>query len=221
MTVTIDNHTSYSASGFLDTHTIADFECAGANAHLFVGVFYKDLDSITGIQAYANAMTMRSGSQTISNGVCGVEAWEYTLDVSGFNIVASQPSFKELAFTAVALGGVDQVTPTIGTPVLANSFTSTATTSYTGTVGNMLIAIVNVQGTRTLTASGVTLIDTFQPSSGIGACLIGYVEATGVSQTVGATITGGSTNWRISVVEVKAHAAPYNPAFANRRLLTI
>ena len=204
MGVTIDNDTTHSPAGYANTDTIAAFDCSGVDSRLFVGVFYKDTDSIAGVEADGNAMTLRSGSQNVQGGTAGVEVWEYTIDNASFDVTTSQPSYKEIAFTAVALAGVDQATPTIGTPVLGDGYNSDVSASYTGEVGNMLMVVINVQGTRTLTVSGITLIDTFQPASGIGACLIGYVEATGSAQTVGASITGGVTNWRISVVEVKA-----------------
>lgn len=203
MAVAVDNNTDYSAAGFNSTHTISGFDCSGTDSHLLVAAYLKENTSeLSSITADGNTMSRRG--QSGGGGVAGVEAFDYTINDASFDIVGNTPSFKELAYTAIALSGVDQSTPATGTPVTASGFSSAPSVSYTGTTGNELFLIVNVQGTRTLavTGTGNTLVSTFQPSSSIGACLVSHVTATGSSQTLGASVTGGDTNWHAVVVEV-------------------
>lgn len=201
MAIAIDNNSNYSASGFLNSHELTGFQCNGSNSQLLVTAFYKDVGALDNVQANGNNMSRRGVN--VGGGVAGVEAFDYTISNASFTIDGLMSTFKELAYTAVALSGVDQSTPTTGTPVTDDGFGSTATASYTGTSGNMLFVMVNIQGTQTLTASGVTEIANFSPSSSIGDCFCGYVEADGTAQTIGCTL-GGSTNWRLTIVEVVA-----------------
>ncbi len=206
MAVAIDNNTNYSASGFLNSHQLTAFDCSGTDSQLLVAAYLKeDTVELDNIQANSNNMSRRG--QVGGGGVGGVEAFDYTISNASFTIDGLMANYKELAYTAIALSGVDQTTPTTGTPTTSSGYSSTCTASHTGTSGNMLFAIVNVQGSRTLSASNVTEIANFSPSSSIGDCFCGYVEATGSSQTIGATLTGGDTNWYLSIVEIAAAAA--------------
>ena len=215
MAVAVDNSSNYTASDFLSSHQLTGFQCNGTDSQLLVTAFYKDVGALSNITANGNNMSRRGVN--IQEGVAGTEAFDYTISNASFTIDGLMPSFKELAYTAIALSGVDQTTPTTGTPVTSSGFGTTATASYTGTSGNLLVAMVNVQDTRTLTTSGLTQIANFKPASSIGSCFCGYVTATGSSQTVGCTLSSGD-NWRITIVEIAAASAS-TPVFIKSALI--
>lgn len=215
MAIAFDNGTSLGNTGYVTTHTISGFQCNGTDSHLVVGAYHRVDAEVTGVTANANAMTARGGSY--NSGVCGVKAWDYTINNASFNVVGSTPTYKLMAMSAIALSGVDQTAAAVGTPVTAGGFGTTATASYTGTSGNMLLVFVNFQGARTLTASGVTQIHNFDHTdSNLGQCFAGYVLATGSAQTIGCTSTT-SDNYRLTIVEVAASAGA-TPAFIRAAL---
>lgn len=216
MAVTIANSTNYTASGFLNSHQITGFQCNGTDSQLLVTAFYKDSGALDNVQANSNNMSRRGVN--VGAGVCGTEAFDYTISNASFTVDGLMSTYKELAYTAIALSGVNQSTPTTGTPVTASGYSTTATASYTGTSGNMLFAFVNIQGTKTLTASGVTEISNFSPSSSIGDCFAGYVTANGSSQTIGCTLSADD-NWRITIVEVVAASGGGSPTLVRAPII--
>lgn len=205
MAIAVDNSTSYESGsgGFSSTHTITGFQCDGTDSHLAVGGFQRVITTeVTSVTANGNTMSRRGPAENTS--VCGVEAFDYTINNASFNIVGNTPTFKLFAMSANALSGVDQTTPTTGTPVTNTTFSSTMTASYTGTSGNLLIVYINSQGAQTLTASNCTEIHNFDHGdANLGQCFAGYVTATGSSQSIGAT-SGAADNFAITVVEYKA-----------------
>lgn len=211
MSVTYSNEASKFNGSFDSTHTIPSFSCNPTDSHLVVATYNRAVSTeVSGVTANGNAMTGRGTSE--NTGVAGVKAWDYKINNASFDIVASTPAFKLCAVSAIALGGVNQTTAPVGTPVTTGGFGTTATASYTGTSGNMLLVFVNFQGAQTLTASGVTQIHNFDHVDGsLGQCFAGYVVATGSSQTIGCT-SGASDNWQLSIVEV-ASAAGAPPPF--------
>ncbi len=202
MSITVDNSSTLTNPGYNATHTISSFQCNGTDSHLIVATYNRVASELSGVTADGNTMTGRAASY--NDNVCGVKAWDYTINNASFSIVASTPAFKLCAMSAIALSGIDQTTPAIGTPVASGSFGTTMTAAYTGTAGNMLLVFINCQGAQTLTASNCTEIHNFDPSDGsLGQCFAGYVVATGSSQTIGATSAAGD-NWQLSIVEVVA-----------------
>lgn len=198
-----------SASDILDdsfnaTHTISALNTGGSNPYALLASFNKNpATEVTTVTADLSSMTKLT--ESINANVCAAQLYGLIPADSSTDFVVSTPSFKEEAMIAMALTGVDQSTPQIGTPATTGGFGSTATTSYTGTSGNMLIVIVVSQNDRTFTASGVTQVRNFSPTSGIGTVFAGYVTATGSSQTIGATLNSGD-NYRVCIVEIKAAA---------------
>ena len=205
MAVSFSNNSAYDAGSYTNNHTLAAFNCSAANSHLVVGVANRVFTAdVAGATANAVAMTLRTGATSENTNVAGVGVFDHTISNASFNVVVNTPSYRLAAVMAVALSGVDQSTPTIGTPVTAGGFSSTATASYTGTADNMLLIFGNTQGAATLTASGCTQgLNADHPDGSLGQYFAGYVVATGSAQTIGFTL-GGNDNWQISIVEIKA-----------------
>jgi len=215
MAITIDNSTTYDAGSYTDVHTLSAFDCSGTNSQLAVMIAQRAINTeVSTATANGNTMTQRGRAENTN--VCGVAWYDYTIDNASFNVVVNTPSYKLCAIGAIALSGVDQSTPTAGTPATTTGYGSTATTSYTGTSGNMLLVAVNTQGTRTLTASNCTqTINDDHPDANLGSYFAGYVEATGSSQTIGCTLSADD-NYAVSIIEVKAVAgATVNSGFFN------
>lgn len=218
MAIAVDNTTTKGDSSYDATHTISGFECDGTDSHLFVAAFNRNVDSeVTGITANANNMSSRGAS--VNANVCGAEAWDYKISNASFNIVASTPGYKLCALAALALSGVHQTTPTTGTPETSTGYSTTATDSYTGTSGNLLLVLINCQNARTLTASNCTESANFDHTdANLGQCFVGYVQATGSAQTIGATLNSND-NWAVSIVEVAASAASVTPFIRSALIL--
>lgn len=211
MAVAIDNTDTYNG-GYTNPHTLSAFQCNGANSHLIVGGYNRNLTTeISGVTANGNAMTLEASEET---GNVGCGAYGYTISNASFDIVGTAPLSKPFTMSAIALSGVDQSTPVVGTPVTTSGFGTTATASYTGTSGNLLLVFVGTQGTRTLTASGVTQIHNINMATGdMRQAFSGYVVANGSSQTIGATVSSGD-NYAITIIEIKASGgAPPAPTF--------
>lgn len=220
MAVAVDNSTSYESGsgGFAATHTISSFQCNGTNSHLIVGGFQRVITTeVTSVTADGNTMARRGSAENTN--VCGVEAFDYTISNASFNIVGNTPTFKLFAMSANALSGVDQSTPTTGTPVTATSFSSTMTASYTGTSGNLLLVFINCQGAQTLTASNCTQIHNFDHAdANLGQCFAGYTTATGSSQTIGVT-SGAADNYALTIVEIKAASGGSPPTVVRSAII--
>lgn len=204
MVVAIDNNTDYTTSGYDATHTISSFACNGTDSHLAVAAFSRAVTTdLTTVTADGNTMTARGAEENTS--VAGCEWYDYTISNASFNIVGNTPSFKLLAMVAIALSGINQTTAPTGTPVTGQGYGTSATGSYTGTSGNMLLVCINLQGgSAPITASNCTELSDFDHSDGsLGRCWVGYVIATGSSQTIGGTWTGDD-NYTYSIVELAA-----------------
>ena len=197
----IKNTTTYTTSGYNQNHTISGFNCSGTDTLLAVFGFNKNPASeVDGITANSNSMTLEESS--INADVCAVQGYSHKINNSSFDIVCSTPSYKQQTMIATALQNVDQTTPVAGTKG-AGGWGTSATTTYTGTAGNLLLVSVTTQNSRTLTASNVTEEENFLADGDIGQCFLGYVEATGSEQTIGATLNSGN-NWEILILEITA-----------------
>jgi hypothetical protein len=187
MAVAYSNGTYLGSTGFDSSHTISAFNCSGTDSHLAVVTYQRLVTTeVAGVTANGNAMTGRGGSENTN--VAGVKFWDYTINNGSFNVVASTPAFKLCGVSAIALTGINQTTPAVGTPVTAGGFGTTAT------------------------ASGVTQIHNQDHSNAsLGQCFVGYVVATGSSQTIGCTSASGD-NWQLSIVELAA-SGPAAPPF--------
>lgn len=202
MAVTIPNSTTYQG-GFLSSHTITAFDGSGTDSTTVLGSFNKNpATEVTAVTADGNNMSLIDTNANAN--VCSIQAYNYVINDSSFNIVVSTPSFKEEAAIAINLNGVNQTTPYNSTVVKAGTFSSNAYATITGTAGSMLIVFCVSQNDRTMTASNCTQIQNFSPTSSIGTVFAGYVEATGSSQAnVGVTLSSAD-NWRCTIVEFYA-----------------
>lgn len=207
MAVTITDSQTYESGsgGFLSSHTWPDVNVSGTNTlHLACGNNRNPLSDVSGWTSDGNTMT--SVVDSINTNVCAVSIYRYLINNADVTTVSSTPSFKLQGGIVLGLAGVDQTTPIAGTGTAGN-FSATATAAYTGTSGNLLLVFVSTQNDKTFTASNctaqasVTHADTNQ-----GSGFVGYVTATGSSQTIGATFTGND-NWRLAIVEITAAAA--------------
>lgn len=208
MAVTITQHQTYDSGsgGFLSSHTFPDVDCSGSNTlNIACGINRNPASDVSGWTSEGNAMT--SVVDSINTNVCAVSLWRYLINNSATTVVSSTPSFKLQAGFSLGLAGVDQTTPITGTPVTDGNFGTTATASYTGTAGNLLLVFVSTQNDRTFTASNCTTGTAVTAADGnLGSGWYGYVDATGSSQTIGATVSSND-NWRIAIIEIKAAAA--------------
>jgi hypothetical protein len=200
-TITLPQSTTYDGS-FLSSHTISAFNTSGSSPYLLIAGFNKNpATEVTDMTADATSMTLIDDN--INANVVAIEAYGIIPADGSTNIVSSTPSFKEQAMIAVTLNGVDQTTPYNSTTVETSGFGTTATASITGTSGSMIMIIGASQNDRTLTisGSGTTSLQNFSPTSGIGSCIVGYVAATGSSQTLGFTLNSND-NYRLILVEI-------------------
>ena len=190
---------------FNSSHTISAFDTAGTNAYLVVSAHNKfPTSEDSGTTADGSAMTLHDTSQNAN--VASVRAYGIIPADSSTDIVNSTPSFKEQALIAALFTGVDQTTPVTGTPGNTGNFSTSASVSYTGTSGNMLVAMISTQTDRALSALNDTVIVDLDHSGSIGSYFMAYVTATGSAQTIGATLDTAD-NWRIIVIELKKAAA--------------
>lgn len=214
MAVSIPNSTSYESGsgGFNNVHTISSFQCDGSDSMLLLGLYERDFTDISTVEANSSGMTQITSAQSVSTNVAGVDVYREVISNASFDIDVTYNAsvFRLLGMSALALSGVDQTTPTTGTPTTNTGFGTSATASYTGTSGNELFVFINIQEDETLTASNCTEIHNFaHADANLGQCFVGHVTATGSSQTIGATL-GTARNWAISIVEVVAASAGVN-----------
>lgn len=199
----IDNQIYESGSGgYTNVHTFPDVDVSGTDTyHIAVGFNRNPLSDVTTWTSEGN--TMAGVVNSINTNVCAVQTVDYLINNAAVTTVSNTPTYKLQAGITIGLSGVDQSTPYTGTPATAGGYSTTASTSYTGTAGNLLLVFVSTQDDRTFTASSCTaLTSVTHADANLGSGFAGYVTATGSSQTVGATWTT-NTNWRITVVEVK------------------
>jgi hypothetical protein len=205
--IIVSNTGTYDSAGFASSHTLVDFRCSGTNSHLFLGVAQRQFATeVSGATANGNAMNLISGATSVNAGVCGVGVFEYAINNPMFDVSVSTPTFKLAALAAIAVSGVDQTTPVVGTPVVGGSFTAAFRATYTGTAGNTLLVFINTQNASTMTAFGCTqLINADHPNGSLGQYFVGYVTATGLPQDIGAN-SAVADNYRISIIELKPAA---------------
>lgn len=205
MAVTIPNSTPYDG-GFLASHSISAFGTSGSNPYLLLAGYNKNPASDISGNVTADGNTMTKIDENINANVVAVQLYGIIPGDTSQDIVIPTATFKEFAGVAINLNGVDQSTPYIGTPVKAQGFGTGATAAVTGTLGNLLMVIISTQNDRSFTPSNCNELQDFAATSGIGGCFVGYIDATGSSQTIGATVSSGD-NWRLLIVEIKAAAA--------------
>jgi hypothetical protein len=139
----------------------------------------------------------------INANVVAIESYGKIPSDDSTDVVVSTPSFKEWAGILVSLQNVNQTTPYNSTTVENSGFTSNLTSSITGTVGSIIMVVAATQGDNTITLSGagVTQLENFSPTSGIGTVAVGYASATGSSQTLGFTVNTAD-NARLMLIEI-------------------
>lgn len=202
----IGNQTYESGSGgYTNVHTFTDVDVSGTNTlHFAAGYNRNPLSDVSSWTSDANTMTGIVNS--INTNVVAVQTLRYLINNADVTTVSNTPSYKLQAGSVAGFAGVDQTTPVAGTPGTAGGYGTSATASYTGTSGNMLIVSVSTQTNRTYTASNCTEINQVgHADANLGSGFLGYVTATGSSQTVGATWTTDE-NWQITIVELTAAA---------------
>lgn len=162
-------------------------------------------------------------SQNISgDNTAGVDARGAISSSYSCAAVIGTSGYNLMDMIVASFNGVNQTTPTTGTPVTANSYSATATASYTGTSGNTLVVCVATQSGRTFTASNCTeLAQVTHQDSSLGSLFVGTVTATGSAQTIGATFTTGD-NHRLVIFELSAATSSITvtPGAANLALTT-
>lgn len=204
MSAEILRHDTYDTTSFLNTHTLSNFDNSGTDTiNVTFGFNRNPAADVDRWEIDSEEMTIEE--ESINANVVSIQGVWHAINDDDVDVVCFTPDFRQQTFITMAVGGVDQSTP-IADSFGGGGFGVTATTSYTGTEGNLLIVAVGTQNDRTFTPSGVTEVEQLNSDGGIGGCFVGYVEATGSAQTVGATFSGND-NWRIIVMEVTAGVA--------------
>jgi hypothetical protein len=203
----IDSDTYESGSGgYLTTHTLPDIDVSGTDT-LAIGVGFNrnPLSDVSSWTFEGNTPT--SIINAINTNVAAIQSYRYLINNAATTIVSNTPSYKLQAMIGLGLSGVDQTTPIAGSSAAASGYSAAASHSYTGTSGNLLLVFVSTSADRTMTATNCTVLrQVTHADANLGSGFVGYVTATGSSQTVGATWTT-DTNWECAVVEVKAASA--------------
>lgn len=216
MAVTIANSTDFNTAGYNATHTISAFACNGTDSHLLVASFNKNPTvEVSSITANAVAMTLERNSENAST--VAAQIYGYKINNASFDVVANTPGYKQEAMVAIALAGANQTDAVIG-ETGATGYGTAATVAYTGTSGNLLVvAVTNADSAQPLTASNCTQLSNFDHTTDVHECFVGYVTATGSSQTIGATMAG-SANYAVAIVEI-ATASAATPPFIRAALI--
>lgn len=189
------------SGGFQSSHTLPDLDASGTDSIAIAAGFNRDPTSdVTSWTFEGNTPTQIASA--INTNVVAVDLYRYVINNAATTIVSNTPTFKLQAMIGASFTGVHQTTPTTGTPSTSTGFGSSATLSYTGTSGNYLIVAVSTQDDRTFTASSCTqAAQVTHGDTNLGSGFIGYVAATGSSQTIGATWTT-DTNYAIVLAEL-------------------
>lgn len=216
----VSNSSYLNNTGYQDNHTLGGVACNNDKSHLMVAAFQRYVTTeVNQVSANSNVMT-RSGA-AVNGGVAGVEWFSYTISSSSVSIVGNTPAYKLLAMGAIALFNVNQTTPVVGTPVTAGGYGTTASASYTGTSGNLLLVAINVRVTSTMTALNCTQELNFQHTDpNLGQCFVGYVVATGAPQTIGATLAAND-NWELSIIEIEKDDGLHSDTIAISENVTV
>ncbi len=203
----IDSDTYQSGSGgYVTSHTLPDIDVSGTDTlAIAVGFNRNPLSDVSSWTFEGNSPT--SLINAINTNVAAIQSYYYLINNAATTIVSNTPSYKLQAIIGLGLSGVDQTTPIAGSSAAASGYSSAASHSYTGTSGNLLLVFVTTSADRTYTATNCTALQSVtHADANCGSGFVGYVTATGSSQSVGATWTT-DTNWECAVVEITPASA--------------
>lgn len=214
----IDSDTYESGSGgYVTTHTLPDIDVSGTDTLAIAVGFNRNPLSDVGSWTIEGA-SPTSLINSINTNVSAIQSYYHLINNATTTVVSNTPSFKLQAIIGLGLSGVDQTTPIAGSSAAADGYGAAASHSYTGTAGNLLIVFVTTSADRTYTATNCTALQSvIHADANLGSGFVGYVTATGSSQTVGATWTT-DTNWQCAVAEIKA-ASGSPPASSSKLTL--
>lgn len=203
MAVTVEASTTYEsgASGYVQTHTFSDLDLSLLTDPYFIACgaprdnTWIDSWTIEAVNPTAIVSNI-SGDSTAGIDVRGrIESGSAATNVIGTS------SFKLMAGIAASLSNVDQTTPIAGTST-ADGYSAAPSITYSGTRYNKLLIFIATKEDKTFTASNCTLVaQVSHADANLGSVFLGEVDATGGSQSIGATFTGDD-NWRAALVEV-------------------
>lgn len=198
----ITDHKTYTSDGHIQTHTFPDVDVSGDDTiALAVGFNRNPASDVDGWTADSNAMSEVATS--INGNVCAIQVMSRLINAEDVTVVCSTPEYRLQAGVAIGLENIDQDDPIEDTKT-AGGWGTTASASYTGTEGNLLLVFVTTQNDKTYTPTNNTQLATVTHSdSSLGSGFVGYVTATGSEQTLGASWSDGD-NWRIAIVELNA-----------------
>lgn len=202
MAITIAATTTPYNGGFLASHTISGFDTSAADPYLLVPSFNKN-PAVEVTETEGDTVDMTLIESNIFANVCSIQGWGQIPADASTDIVSKTPTFKEQTLLPLTMSGVNQSSPFNATAQKNNNFGTGGTVTHTWTEGSMLIIMGAAQADVTYTPTNCTELYDTQPATGIGGCFVGYVEATGESQTVGFSLPS-STNWRLMVLEFYA-----------------
>lgn len=201
MAVAITQTQTYDGS-FTNNHNVTAVDTSGSDPYTLGFSFNKNPASdVAGATVDTNAATLVDTNANAN--VCAIQIYARA-PVDGSSAWSfSTPSFKELAAIVAGLSGVASGTPYNSTIGKSNGFGTAARVTITGTAGSLFLVAVVAQGDKTFTAHNCTELVDLTATSGLGGCWLGYVTATGSSQTIGADLSAND-NYRIDVIEVFA-----------------
>lgn len=206
MAVTLIDSDVYNGS-YVDTHTLPDIDVSGTDTYaIAMGINRNPATEVTAWTIEGNTPT--SIKDEIVANVASLQSVGYLVNNAATTIVSSTPSYKLQSMIGAGFAGVDQTTPVTGTPVSAQVFGAAISAAYTGTSGNMIIVMVSTQDDKTFTATNCTAITSVtNTDANLGSGFLGYVTATGSSQTLGASWTTDCVATLV-IFELKAASAP-------------
>lgn len=220
MAIAIDDNATYESGsgGYAASHTLPDIDCSGTDSYAIACGFNRNPTSDVSSWTFEGA-TPDDVVDNINTNVSAVSIKGDIVNDADLTIISNTPSYKLQAMIGIALSGVDQTTPIVDTLTPSAGYGASATASYTGTSGNLLLVFIGLKDDRTFTASGCTEVGTVTHlDANVGSGFVGYVEATGSSQTIGASWTG-DTNTIMAIVEIAAAVGGDPPAV--RKIQTI
>jgi len=205
MAIAINDHDVYSGS-FVASHTLPDIDCSGTDTYALALGVNRNPGSDVSSWAFEGA-TPDNVAEFINAGTNSLQVKGDVVNDADLTIVCNTPTFKLQSIIGVSFTGVDQSTPIAGKSTEKNEFTDNISDSYTGTAGNLLMVFITTQTDKTFTPTNCTALATeSNPDANLGSGFVGYVTATGSSQTIGASWTG-SLVAAIAIVEVAAAAS--------------
>lgn len=199
--ISLEAHDVYESGngGYIATHTFPDITANGADPYVLAfGIPRVDTD-ITSWTIEGSTPT--SVDSRIVTNVAGVDVRGRLVGGGAITNVIGTSDFKLMAGVVASFNNVNQTAPTAGSNS-AEGYGTTASLSYTGTAGNLLVVCVSTQDDRTIINSNCTTVDQISHAdSNLGSAFMGIVEATGSLQTIGGTWTG-DTVWSLVVIEL-------------------